>query len=94
MPKFGALPDPGGAHFSGIGGGKCPWSGIVFTQRACQVKRNRRMANKSRRINQRGPGGGQHVGRQSGINGINGRTGQDGPGGQKRGNERSMEIDR
>ncbi len=94
MPKFGALPDPGGAHFSGIGGGKCPWSGIVCTQRACQVKRNRRMANKSRRINQRGPGGWKHVDRKSGNDGIISCAGQDGPGGQKCGNEGSMEIAR
>ena len=52
------------------------------------------MVNKDGRINQRGPGGWKHVDRKSGNDGINSCAGQDGPGGQKCGNEGSMEIDR
>ena len=94
MPNFSALPGPGSAPFPGTGGGKHSRSSIVFVKRADKTKCNGRVVNKDGRINQRGPGGWKHVDRKSGNDGINSCAGQDGPGGQKCGNEGSMEIDR
>ena len=94
MPNPGTLPDPRSSHLPGTSGGKYSRLSIVFVQRADQTKCDGCMVNKDGRINQRGPGGWKHVDRKSGNDGINSRAGQDGPGGQKRGHERSMEIDR
>jgi hypothetical protein len=88
VPNFSALPGPGSAPFPGTGGGKHSRSSIVFVKRADKTKCDERMADQDRRINQRGPSGGQHVarnsdkdGRKDRIDGLIGHTDQDGPGG-------------
>ena len=61
MLNHGTLLDPRSSHLPGISGGKYSRLSIVFVQRADQTKCDGRMVNKDGRINQRGPGGGQHV---------------------------------